>query len=60
MEKVIRLNGLEQRILVRGMNEFRNRLLAEGMPTEDVDSVMCKIIDAPERRPFWRRWCGER
>ena len=36
-------------LLVNGMNEFRNMLLAEDLPTEDVDELLLKIIDKSEK-----------
>ena len=53
-EKVVTLTDFEQRILVRGMNEFRNDLIQDGKPTEDVDHVILKVIDAPAKKG--RRW----
>lgn len=52
MEKkvVVTLTDYEQRILVRGMNEYRNQLLEEEKPTEDVARVMLKVIQARPRR----------
>ncbi len=38
----------ECNLLVDGMNEFRNILLAEDLPTEDVDELLLKIIDISE------------
>ena len=35
-------------MLINGMNEFRNMLLAEKLPTEDVDELLLKIIDKSE------------
>lgn len=31
------------------MNEFRNMLLAEDLPIEDVDELLLKIIDKSEK-----------
>lgn len=52
MEKkvVVTLTDYEQRILVRGMNEYRNQLLEEEKPTEDVARVMLKVIQARPKR----------
>ena len=36
-------------ILINGMNEFRNVLLAKDLPTEDVDELLLKIIDKSEK-----------
>lgn len=52
MEKkvVVTLTDYEQRILVRGMNEYRNQLLEEEKPTEDVARVMLKVIQAKPKK----------
>lgn len=58
MEKkvVVTLTDYEQRILVRGMNEYRNQLLEEEKPTEDVARVMLKVIQAkPKQKGFLLR-----
>lgn len=44
---MIKVSDFEQRLLVNGMNRFRNDLIREDLPTEDVDDVLLKIIDAP-------------
>ena len=44
---MIKVNDFEQRLIVNGMNRFRNDLIREDLPTEDVDDVLLKIIDAP-------------
>lgn len=49
-KRVITVNDLEQNLLVNGINEFRNMLLEQGMPTEDVDKLLIKVIDAPPQR----------
>lgn len=52
MEKkvVVTLTDYEQRILVRGMNEYRNQLLEKKKPTEDVARVMLKVIQAKPKQ----------
>ena len=45
----IKFTDCECNLLVNGMNEFRNLLLAEGLPTEDVNKLLLKIIDKSER-----------
>ena len=47
---MIKVNDFEQRLLVYGMNRFRNDLIREDLPTEDVDDVLLKIIDAPSAK----------
>ena len=45
----IKFTDFECNLLVNGMNEFRNMLLSEGLPTEDVDDLLIKIIDKSEK-----------
>ena len=49
-KRVITVNDFEQNLMVNGINEFRNMLLEQGMPTEDVDKLLMKVIDAPPQR----------
>ena len=44
------LDSFEQRLVVKGMNNFRNELIRDEKPTEDVDDILIKIIDAPQRK----------
>ena len=49
-EKVkVKFTDFECNLLINGMNEFRNMLLADGLPTEDVDELLLKIIDKSEK-----------
>ena len=53
-QKVISLNDFEQRLMVNGLNDFRNDLLRTDKPTEDVDELLIKVIDAPPKKKRWR------
>lgn len=57
---VITLTDFQQNLLVNGMNEFRNALLMQDLPTEDVDELLLKIIDAPPQRVKRRDYETER
>ena len=46
-KRVIVVDPDEYRLMVTGLNAFRNALLKEGRPTEDVDDLLLKVIDAP-------------
>ena len=46
----IKFTDFECDLLINGMNEFRNILLAEDLPTEDVDELLLKIIDKSEKQ----------
>ena len=45
----LELTDFECNLLINGMNEFRNMLLSDGIPTEDVDELLLKIINKSER-----------
>ena len=47
---VVTMEDYEQRLAVKGLMEFRGDLLEEDMPTEDLDDLILKIIDAPTRK----------
>ena len=49
-KRVITVDDFEQNLMINGINEFRNMLLEQGMPTEDVDKLLIKVIDAPPQR----------
>lgn len=43
---LVTLDSFEQRLLVGALTDFRNELLREEKPTEDVDGLLLKVIDA--------------
>ena len=45
----LKFTDFECNLLINGMNEFRNMLLSDGIPTEDVDELLLKIITKSER-----------
>ena len=49
-KRVVTLHDYEQRLMVRGLTDFRNDALRDGVPTEDVEDLILKVIDAPMRR----------
>ena len=48
--RVVMLDDFEQRLMVNGLTDFRNDLLREEKPTEDVDDLILKVIDAPTEK----------
>ncbi len=46
----IKFTDFECNLLINGMNEFRNMLLAKDFPTEDVDELLLRIIDKSEKK----------
>jgi len=49
----LKLTDFECNLLWGGMNEFRNMLLSDGIPTEDVDELLLKIINKSDPRGLW-------
>ena len=49
-EKTVRIKftDFECNLLINGIFEWRNMLLEQGLPTEDVDALIIKIIDKAE------------
>lgn len=47
---VMTLDSFEQRLLVSALTDFRNELLREEKPTENVDSLLLKVIDAAPQK----------
>lgn len=43
------LTDFECNLLINGMNKFRNMLLSDGIPTENIDELLLKIINQSER-----------
>jgi hypothetical protein len=53
-KRVVELNGFEYRLMVNGLSDFRNDLIRDQKPTEDVDDLLLKVIDAPRKKRFGR------
>ena len=51
VQHLIQVSDYEQRLMVNGLNAFRNDLIREGKPTEDINARLMKVIDAPEKKP---------
>ena len=47
---VVTLDDFEQRLMVNGLTDFRNDLLREDKPTEEINELILKVIDAPTRK----------
>ena len=45
----LKLTDFECNLIINGLNEFRNMLLSDGIPTADVDELLIKIINKSER-----------
>ena len=49
-KKVVTLDDVEQRLMVSGLMDFRNDLLRDEKPTEDINDLILKAIDAPTKK----------
>ena len=49
-KKVLTLDEFEQRLMVSGLMDFRNDLLKDDKPTEDINDRILKVIDAPTKK----------
>nr|MBQ6243030.1 hypothetical protein [Lachnospiraceae bacterium] len=54
------LDNFEQRLMVNGLMNFRNGLLSDARPTEDVEELILKVIDAPPEKKSRRKDRGAR
>ena len=45
---IMKFTDFECNLLINGINEWRNMLLAADYPTEDVDELLLKIIKKAE------------
>ena len=49
-KKVVTLDDFEQRLMVSGLMDFRNDLLRDDKPKEDINDLILKAIDAPTKK----------
>ena len=59
-KKVVTLDNFEQRLMVSGLMDFRNDLLRDEKPTEDINDLILKVIDAPTKKEKRRADCEAR
>ena len=52
--KCLTLDRFEHGLMVRALYEEWHRMLAEGKPTEDMENLILKVIDAPAQKWFGR------
>lgn len=56
-KRILELDRYEHSMLIHSLNEQRNQMIKAQEPTDAVDEILLKIIDAPiarERRRWWR------
>ncbi|MBQ4426853.1 MAG: hypothetical protein II881_03760 [Oscillospiraceae bacterium] len=51
---VLTLDEYEQQLMVRSLYDLRSSQIQRNGPTEDVDDLILKVIDAPKRKE--KRW----
>ena len=54
-KRVVMVDDFEQRLIVRTLNDRRTEAKRKGEPTEDLDSLLIKVIDAPLGKSKRRR-----
>ena len=59
-KRVIIVGPDEHRLMVASINEFRNSPIIDFRPTEDVDALLLKIIDAPTKTEKRQTACETR
>ena len=51
---ILTLDPYEHGVVINALNEMRNDLIGESRPTDIVDEILLKTIDAPTKRVKWR------
>ena len=49
-KKVVTLDDFEERLMVSGLMDFRNDLLRDEKPTEDINDLVLEVIDARTKK----------
>ena len=48
--KVIEVDGFQHRVMMEALADRRNDFIAANKPTDDVNEVLLKVIDAPTKK----------
>ena len=51
VQHLIHVSDYEQRLMVNGLNAFRNDLIRDGKPTEAIPALLTAVSDSPEKKP---------
>lgn len=54
--KILEISSYEQGIIITALNDMRNGKLKEQKPTDIIDSVLLKAIDAPYKKKRVRNY----
>ena len=49
-KRIMTMDDFEHRLLVGCINKARTEYMEEGKPTEDIDDLLIKAIDAPTKK----------
>ena len=47
------ITDFEKGLLINALMQFRSNALATGKPTEDINELILKVIDAPKKKWWW-------
>lgn len=53
--KLLTLDRYEHGLLIRALHEEWQRMQAEEKPTEDIEDLILKVIDAPAKKQLGRK-----
>ena len=53
-KRVLEFDKYEYGVVFHSLNDKRNELIKEQRPTDAVDDVLLKVIDAPAKKGRWR------
>ena len=53
-KRILELDKYEYGVVFHSLNDKRNELIKEQRPTDAVDDVLLKVIDAPAKKGRWR------
>lgn len=50
IKKLVALDNFEQRVIIEALADRRNDLISEEKSTDDLNLVILKVIEAPEKK----------
>lgn len=51
---LLEINRYERGLIINALTELRNTLLSKGEDTYPIDVLLLKLLDAPEKKRFFR------
>lgn len=55
-KRIIALDQYEHGVVINALNDMRNDLIEEDRPTDMVDEILLKTIDAPTKKVKYSRY----